>query len=251
MDYDAPETYHRLIAPRYAPIADALIDAAALQPGERVLEVGAGTGVVTTRAEKRLMPGGTLWATDLSPGMLEIARRSVRDTNASFAIVDYTAPLPFLDASFDVVLSALTYLQNSRQALEEVARVLRPGGRVALAMWGTYYGEVRLMSKARRAVGQSPYPSAAPGRAVRRLERAGFHRIARSDLEQATRFSSVEEYIAYRRGFGIPVGSSRAQHARFLEALRREALHAAADDGSLTLGWTVTVITARRPRRTR
>ena len=148
MDYDAPETYHRLIAPRYAPIADALIDAAALQPGERVLEVGAGTGVVTTRAEKRLMPGGTLWATDLSPGMLEIARRSVRDTNASFAIVDYTAPLPFLDASFDVVLSALTYLQNSRQALEEVARVLRPGGRVALAMWGTYYGEVRLMSKA-------------------------------------------------------------------------------------------------------
>jgi SAM-dependent methyltransferase len=249
MDYDAPATYHRLIAPRYAPIADALVDAAALQPGERVLEVGAGTGIVTNRASERIMPGGSLCVTDLSAGMLEIARQSMRHANASFAIVDYGARLPFLDASFDVVLSGLTYVQNSRQALEEVTRVLKPGGRIALAMWGTYYGEVRLMSAARRALKQSPYPSAAPGRAVRRLERAGFHRIERSDLELAPHFSSVDEYIAYRRGFGIPVGSSRTQHARYLEALRSEALRAAADDGSLTLGWTFTVITARRPRR--
>lgn len=247
MAYEAPDEYHRLIAPRYAPIAEALVDAAELRPGERVLELGAGTGVVTARVAARIVPGGSLCVTDLSRSMLEVARRNVDRANASFMIVDYGAPFPFLDASFDVVLSGLTYAQNSPLALAEVARMLEPGGRLALAMWGTYYGEVRMMSAARRALGQPPYPSAAPGRAVRRLGRAGFERIERSDLELAPRFASVDEYITYRRGFGIPVGSTSGGHERYLEALRKEALRAAADDGSLTLGWTATILTAERP----
>ncbi|HEX6699986.1 MAG TPA: hypothetical protein VF101_04580 [Gaiellaceae bacterium] len=101
------------------------------------------------------------------------------------------------------------------------------------------------MSRARRVLGQPAFPSAAPGRAVRRLERAGFERIERRDLELAPRFASVDEYITYRRGFGIPLGSTPAQHDRYLEALRDEASRIAAPDGSLTLGWKVVVITAR------
>src|SRR5918911_2566355 len=114
-------------------------------------------------------------------------------------------------------------------------------------MWGTYYGEVRMMSAARRARGLPPYPSAAPGRAVRRLERAGFERIVRRDFELAPRFESVDDYVRYRRGFGVPLGSTRAQHERYLEALRREAADAANGYGTLTLGWTVTLLTTCRP----
>ena len=180
--------------------------------------------------------------------MLEVAREHVREPGVSFAIVDYGAPLPFLDRSFDVVLSGLTYVQNKADSVAEVARVLAPGGRFALATWGTYYGEVRMMSAARRALGLPPYPSAAPGRAVRRLERAGFERIERRDFELAPQFASVDDYLRYRRGFGVPLGSTRAQHERYLEVLRREATGAAAADGTLTLGWTVTVVTARAPR---
>jgi SAM-dependent methyltransferase len=193
-----------------------------------------------------IAPDGSLCVTDLSAAMLEVAREIVRGPCVSFALVDYGAPLPFLDRSFDVVLSGLTYVQNTTESLAEVRRVLQPGGRLALAMWGTYYGEVRMMSAARRALGQPPYPSAAPGRAVRRLERAGFHEIERRDFELAPRFKSVDDYLRYRRGFGIPLGSTRAQHERYLEALRHEAARAAAEDGSLTLGWTVTVVTALR-----
>ena len=247
MDYDAPSVYRRLIAPRYAPIADALVEAAALQPGEDVLELGAGTGLVSSRAAAAIAPGGRLLVTDLSAAMLEAARESLDGRGVSFALVDYGAPLPFLDRSFDVVLSGLTYVQNTTQSVAEVMRVLEPGGRFALAMWGTYYGEVRMMSAARRALRQPPYPSAAPGRAVRRLERAGFRRIERRDLELAPRFGSVDDYLRYRRGFGVPLGSTRARHERYLEALRREAAGAAAEDGSLTLGWTVTLLTARAP----
>jgi ubiquinone/menaquinone biosynthesis C-methylase UbiE len=94
-----------LIAPRYAPIADALVAAASLQPGEQVLEVGAGTGLVSSRAAAGIAPGGRLCVTDLSAQMLEVAREHVRGPGVSFAIVDYGAPLPFLDRSFDVVLS--------------------------------------------------------------------------------------------------------------------------------------------------
>src|SRR5919202_1465570 len=146
-----------------------------------------------------------------------------------------SSALPFLDGSFEVVLSGLTYVQNRSEALAEVRRVLEPGGRLARAMWGTYYGEVRMMSAARRALRLPPYPSAAPGRAVRRLERAGFERIERRDFELAPRFASVDDYLRYRRGFGVPLGSTRAQHERYLEALRREATSAAGDDGTLTL----------------
>lgn len=248
MDYDAPALYRDLIAPRYAPIADALVAAADLRPGEQVLEVGAGTGLVSGRAAAGIAPGGWLCVTDLSAQMLEVAREHVGGPGVSFAIVDYGAPLPFLDRSFDVVLSGLTYVQNTAESVAEVARVLAPGGRFALAMWGTYYGEVRMMSAARRALGLPPYPSAAPGRAVRRLDRAGFERIERRDFELVPRFASVDDYLRYRRGFGVPLGSTRAQHERYLEALRREAAGAAAGDGTLTLGWTVTVVTARAPR---
>jgi SAM-dependent methyltransferase len=245
MDYDAPSAYGRLIAPRYAPIADALVAAADLRPGEDVLELGAGTGLVSSRAAAAIAPGGRLVVTDLSAPMLELARAGLDGPAVTFALVDYSAPLPFLDRSFDVVLSGLTYVQNTTESLAEVRRVLEPGGRLALAMWGTYYGEVRMMSAAGRALGLAPYPSAAPGRAVRRLERAGFQRIERRDLELAPRFASVDDYLEYRRGFGVPVGSTRAQHERVLEALRREAARAADDDGSLTLGWTVTLLSCR------
>jgi SAM-dependent methyltransferase len=179
--------------------------------------------------------------------MLASARDRVCAANVSFAIVDYNAPLPFLDASFDAVLSGLTFLQDRSSALAEAARVLAPGGRVALAMWGPSYGEVRMMSRARRSLGQPPYPSAAPGRAVRRLERSGFSSVQRRDLRLAPRFASVEDYLTYRRGFGLPRGSTVAEHERLLEALRREALAATAADGSLTLDWKVTVLTADRP----
>jgi SAM-dependent methyltransferase len=242
--YDAPLAYERLIAPRYAPIAEALVEAAALRRDDRALELGAGTGLVTRMAADRV---AALVATDREPAMLEFARGAAERPTVSFVVVDYAAPLPFLDASFDVVLSGLTYVQDAREPLDEVARVVRPGGRVALAMWGTSYLEARLIARARRAVGLAPAPPAAPGRAVRRLQRAGFEAVARRDLELAPRFDSVDAYLAYRRGFGSPPGWTRAQYERALRALRAEAARITGSDGSVTIGWKLAILTARKP----
>jgi ubiquinone/menaquinone biosynthesis C-methylase UbiE len=244
MSYDAPGTYARLIAPRYAAIADALVAAAALRENDDVLELGAGTGLVTTRVAPHVR---SVVATDLSSDMLERARLSLRRRrNVTFALVDYGAALPYLDATFSLVLSGLTYVQDSPQALAEVARVLRTNGRLAFSMWGPTYHEKRLLNAALESIGGGRFPAAAPGRALRRLEAVGFRSVRRTDLDIVNRFADVEEYLAYRRGFGIPSVWTRAYYDRFLRAVHREASRTVADDGSFELGWTLTIVTARR-----
>jgi SAM-dependent methyltransferase len=243
MGYGAPAAYASLIAPRYVPIADALLEAAAPKRDDDVLELGAGTGLVTARVAPRVR---SLVATDRSAGMLAVARESIPPRpGLSFALVDYAARLPFLDASFDLVLSGLTYVQDSRDPVAEIARVLRPDGRVALAMWGNGYHELRLLSDALESMGRGRFPSPAPGRAVRRLAQAGFD-VDRVDVELVNEFGSVDEYIAYRRGFGIPLGWTRAVYERFLRAVAREAASDADDGGRFALGWTVVILTGRR-----
>ena len=244
MAYDAPAAYAELIAPRYAPIADALVGAARLREKDDVLELGAGTGLVTARVARRVR---SLVATDLAPEMLEVARRSVRRTRGlSFAIVDYNAPLPFLDRSFDLVLSGLTYVQDTGPPLKEAARVLKANGRLALAMWGPIYQEFRILADAVESIGRPRLPSPGPARAVRRIERAGFRAVKRRDFDLTHEFETVDDYLTYRRGFGKPADASPALYARYLRAVRRRANEDATDDGRLTLGWTLTIITARR-----
>jgi SAM-dependent methyltransferase len=244
MGYDAPSAYAELIAPRYAPIADALVEAARPRPKDDVLELGAGTGLVTGRVSPRVR---SLVATDLAPGMLEVARRSIRRTvGLSFVMVDYNAPLPFLDSSFDLVLSGLTYVQDAAAALAEVMRVLKPKGRLALAMWGPAYQEFRILSDAVESIGRPRLPSPGPGRAVRRIERSGFRSVKRQDFNFTNVFESVDEYLTYRRGFGKPDGATRALYERYLRAVHQRAGRDATDGKPFTLGWNLTVITARR-----
>jgi ubiquinone/menaquinone biosynthesis C-methylase UbiE len=244
MGYEAPATYASLIAPRYVPIAEALLEAAAPRADDDVLELGAGTGLVTARVAPRVR---SLVATDRSGGMLAVARESIPPRpSLTFALVDYAAPLPFLDDSFDLVLSGLTYVQDARGPVAEIARVLRPNGRVALAMWGNGYHELRLLSDALESIGLPRLPPPAPGRAVRRLAQAGFDGVDCVAIELVNEFGSVDEYLAYRRGFGIPLGWTRATYERYLRAIAREAASDADGDGGFALGWTVAIVTGRR-----
>jgi demethylmenaquinone methyltransferase/2-methoxy-6-polyprenyl-1,4-benzoquinol methylase len=102
--------------------------ACALQPGERALDVAAGTGTSTAALSR---PGVELVAVDFSEGMLEQGR--ARYPELSFVQADATA-LPFEDASFDAVTISfgLRNVQHPEQALAEMLRVLRPGGRVVI-----------------------------------------------------------------------------------------------------------------------
>jgi ubiquinone/menaquinone biosynthesis C-methylase UbiE len=117
-----------------------LVARAALAPGERVLDVACGTGLVAFDAAKAVAPDGQVVGIDLSGRMVEAARSEAQRRqliNASFARMDAEC-LQLPDASFDVALCALglMYLPHPEQAAREMRRVLRPQGRVGLAVWG-------------------------------------------------------------------------------------------------------------------
>ena len=132
----AAASYEPTWRAQLAPAQQALLAGAALVPGERVLDVACGTGIVSVAAAQAVGAHGTVVGIDLSNAMVEAARR-VALPNAAFARMD-AEQLEFADAHFDVALCALglMYLPDPERALAEMRRVLRPGGRIALAVWG-------------------------------------------------------------------------------------------------------------------
>lgn len=116
--------------------AERLIEIAGIAAGERVLDVGTGTGLCALAAARPAGAEGRVLGVDLSEGMLAVARRkaSQQAPSAEFQRMDAEA-LELEDGSFDVVvcLFALLHFPAPERALAEMRRVLRPGGRLALA----------------------------------------------------------------------------------------------------------------------
>lgn len=112
-----------------------LIRFAGIGAGQNVLDVGSGTGVVALTAKRA---GATVTGSDLSPGLLEHARRNAE--LAGFDIPFHEADvenLPFSDAEFDVIVSQFGHMfgPQADKTLDEMLRVLKPGGTIAFSTW--------------------------------------------------------------------------------------------------------------------
>lgn len=124
--------YAETMAPSLRPVAAEVVRRAALQPGERVLDLGTGTGTAAAMAADE---GRSVVGVDAAPGMLEIARREV--PGVELVQADFVH-LPMDGATFDVVLAvhALLFADDRVAALREWLRVARPGGRLSLSVPG-------------------------------------------------------------------------------------------------------------------
>ncbi|GAB5540511.1 MAG: methyltransferase domain-containing protein [Sandaracinaceae bacterium] len=135
----APENYQKFFVPMIgAPVADDLVERAGLAPGERVLDVACGTGVVTRLAAEKVGPDGRVAGLDVNAGMLEVARRA---TPPGLSIDWYEAAaesIPLSDESYDVVLCAmgLQFMTKRLDALREMRRILVEGGRALFELPG-------------------------------------------------------------------------------------------------------------------
>src|SRR5689334_8372947 len=144
LEGSAPELYQRYLVPAVTgQWAADLVERAALQPGERVLDVACGTGVVARLAAARVGPSGRVAALDLNPGMLAVARTLPGEPGEGAAAViewyeDSALALPFPEASFEVAFCqlGLQFFPDRPQALQEMRRVLVSGGRLALSVFG-------------------------------------------------------------------------------------------------------------------
>lgn len=136
----APAIYQEFLVPAmFAPFAKRLVEHGYVRPGSRVLDVACGTGVVSRTAAVLAGTGGSVAGVDLGEPTVAIARAYPAEENA--APIDYAqadaAVLPFDAEDFDVALcqQGLQFFPDRAGALAEMRRVLKPGGRVAIATW--------------------------------------------------------------------------------------------------------------------
>jgi SAM-dependent methyltransferase len=137
LSLDAAEAYESKFVPAlFGEWAPHLLDAAGVRPGQAVLDVACGTGVVARAAAKRLAGEGSVVGVDLSEAMLTVARRIA--SNIEWRPADAGA-LPFGDSTFDVVLcqAGLMFFPDPAQALREMARVARYESTVATLVWAS------------------------------------------------------------------------------------------------------------------
>lgn len=128
------EVYDECFVPAlFHPWAPVLCDAANIMRAQCVLDVACGTGALTVAVAERVGAGGAVLGLDANPGMLAVARRKHPDIEWLHGRAE---SLPFADASFDAVVSqfGLMFFEDRVAALREMKRVLRPGGRMAVAV---------------------------------------------------------------------------------------------------------------------
>jgi SAM-dependent methyltransferase len=119
------------------PIADVLIDRAKPKPGERVIDVGCGSGVTTISFARKVAPSGHALGVDISGPMLARARASApKDLPIDFALADATV-YPFDPASFDLLASrfGVMFFADPVASFANMRKALRPTGRLAFACW--------------------------------------------------------------------------------------------------------------------
>jgi ubiquinone/menaquinone biosynthesis C-methylase UbiE len=253
----------------FEPAGAALVAAAGLRPGDQVLDVGCGRGASLFPAADQVGPEGAVTGIDLAPGMVaavraEIERLGIR--HATVRIGDAEAP-EFADGSFDAVLAGFVifFLPDPLAAVRAYARLLRPGGRLALS---TYCEPTEQEDAAVRklAAALSPYlppPNPAPadqpppeqrlrtrGSIGELLDAAGFTDLRYVESGYRIEFGSPAQYWEWMwsggfRGRMEQLAADRLDDARtaFTEAVEEFR----AEDGSITVSTGVRFTTARRP----
>jgi ubiquinone/menaquinone biosynthesis C-methylase UbiE len=233
----AVTTYEQSWRDQLEPAHDLMLEMVAVGPGECVLDVACGTGLVSLRMAAAVGQTGAVVGTDISGQMVDEARRIAAEralANASFERADAEA-LPFADATFDAAVCGLglMYVPDPIKALAEMRRLLRPGGRAAAAVWGARrscgWAEIFPITDARVASDVCPmfFRLGTQDMLAHAFEAAGFVEVRLERLATVLRYACAEDALAaVFRGGPVALAYSRfddatrrAVHAEYLESI--------------------------------
>lgn len=227
------------------PISEWMIAHARPQPGEQVLELAAGPGDTGFMAARLIQPGGTLISSDAVAGMLDVARE--RATEQGLDNVEFKQlQLEWIDlptASIDVILCrwAVMLTVDPGAALRECRRVLKPGGRLAIAVWDVADANpwATIIQRALVELGHAePMPAGGPGmfalsdpaELAALLEDSGFFDVAVEPVAISRSYASVVDWLGETRDLSRQFAAAWGQMAdEDRQALRERVAAAAAE----------------------
>ena len=247
-----PEAWAVLSEPHNRPLFEAVLDAAAVGAGTRLLDVGCGTGMLLQLAAAR---GAEPSGIDVTPELLGIARERLPQADLREGDME---SLPFADAAFDAVtgVNAFQFAGDPGTALGEAARVLRPGGTLVASLFaapelseGTHvHAAMQALSPPAKEAEHAPYSLSDPGRLEQELESHGLPVVDAGEVICVWAYDSIDDAVRAMAGSG---GGAGAVADAGLEAVReaitpvlwrfRDPL-----DGSVALRNTFRWVSARR-----
>jgi ubiquinone/menaquinone biosynthesis C-methylase UbiE len=254
---DAAEVYEKCFVPAiFGRWASQVADAAKVASGDRVLDVGCGTGVLARTAADRVAAEGQVTGLDLNEGMLAVARR-LRPT-INWRQGDATK-LPFEDATYDVIMSqfALMYFPDRVAALKEMWRVLTPGGRLVIAVWGPYEratGYVILTEIAQRTCGQAaaavltaPFALGDKDQLLALFKAAGINEVVVELRDGTVTFPTIEAFVeAEVKGSPLEALLDEAGYRGLMREAQERLPQFRADGGAVVMPLDAFIITAQK-----
>jgi len=203
--HSAAQVYDTFFVPAlFAEWAPRMADSAQLKPGHKVLDVACGTGLFARNALSRVLPSGTVSGLDCNPDMLAVARQ--QEPSIDWQLGQAEA-LPYANDSFDSVACqfGLMFFADRAAALREMWRVLRPGGRLLIAVWDALErtpGYSAMAALLQRLFGESiaaelraPFALGNPDELRDLLTAAGISEIELTRIVGKARFPSIGDWV--------------------------------------------------------
>jgi FAD/FMN-containing dehydrogenase/SAM-dependent methyltransferase len=216
-----PRTWAELAEAHNQPLFEAVLDAAKISPGTRLLDVGCGSGLALVLAKARgARPSGL----DISPGLLDVARDRLPDADLRVGDMEF---LPFGDGAFDAVtgVNAFQFAGDPQRALREAARVTRPGGRVVASLFaapersqGTVVHQaMSALIPPDAAADHAPYALSAPGNLEAALTDADLDVTSHGEVVCHWRYASMDDAV---NALTCSAGGARAIEAAGPDTVR-------------------------------